>query len=224
MSQLHSQLIAIRSSLDHIRQRHTLEQQQIVRLQQRLDTLATEKELLLKTVGLIDRTIAVISANGIGKIEATVTNGLNLVFSDQERLEFHINKKDGSRGNTYELEVQQGDARGPILDTFGGGIVNVTSFLLRVMLLKRFKLAKVLVLDESFNNVSAQYLPMVSELLRSLAHDGGFTIFAVSHQPTLSAAADHVYRAVDTGDGPPILQKLTPAQVAEIRRAAEAGA
>lgn len=220
MSQLLAELITLRGAIDRIRQRYAWEQEQIERLHARLRELEAEKTLLVRVVGLIDRTIMVVSANGIGRIESTVTNGLNLVFAGQEPMAFRVMKKEGALGNSYELEIQQGAVHGPILDTFGGGVANVTSFLLRVMMLKRFKLAKFLVLDESFNNVSGQYLPMVSELLRSLAHEGDFTIFAVSHQAVLAAAADHVYRAIENPDGPPLLQRLTSAQMAEIRREA----
>jgi hypothetical protein len=79
------------------------------------------------------------------------------------------------------------------MTSFGGGVQNVVAFLLRVILVKRFKLAKFLVLDEQFSNVSPEYQPKVSQMLRELA-DLGFTIFAVSHQPMITEAADTVYR------------------------------
>lgn len=83
------------------------------------------------------------------------------------------------------------------MDSFGGGPVNVIAFLLRVIMVKRFKLAKFLALDESFNNVSSDYLPLVSEMLQKLCREHGFTILAVTHQPVLAGAADRVYRITD---------------------------
>jgi ABC-type Mn2+/Zn2+ transport system ATPase subunit len=59
-------------------------------------------------------------------------------------------------------------------------------------MIKRFQLGKLLVVDETFNNVSPKYLPKVSELLKTLADDD-FTIFAISHQAPLADAADHAY-------------------------------
>lgn len=220
---LFEELVALRTSLGSVHQRLSFERQTALKLQARMDEIEREKTLLIKAVGLIDRAIVVISSNGIGRIEKTVTEGLQLVFHDPT-LAFKVIKKEGAGGNRYELEGWQGEVHGPILETFGGGVANVVSFLLRVIMIKRFKLAKFIVIDESFNNVSAQFLPMVSEMLRSLAHDGGYTIFAVTHQPMLAAAADHVYRAVEVPDGPPVLQELSAQQMVEIRRAAEAGA
>lgn len=211
---MHTLLTTHRARLAGVHQRLEYENQQAARFEKRMAEIEAEKAELSKAVGLIDKAIEVISANGVGRIETTVTNGLRLVFDDPT-LGLKILKKEGARGNSYEPVGQQGEVEGPFLDTFGGGIVNVAAFLLRIIMLKRFKLARFLVLDESFNNVSAQYLPMVSELLRSLARDGGYTIFAVTHQPILALAADRIYRVVPGEDGaPPTILQTTASELA----------
>lgn len=218
MSQLSTELTALRTRLDRVRQRLEFENQQSARIDARLAEIEAEKSALVKAVALIDKTIEVVSANGIGRIETTVTNGLRLVFDDPT-LSMKVVKNEGKRGNSYEIIGRQKKGEewveGPFLDTFGGGVANVASFLFRVLMVKRFKMAKVFILDESFNNVSAQRLPMVSKLLRSLAHDGGYTIFVVTHQPILALAADRIYRAVpDPEDGPPSLEEITTSELA----------
>lgn len=218
MSELTQELTALRTRLDRVRQRLEFERQATRRIDTRLSEIESEKGDLVKAVALIDKTIEVVSANGIGRIESTVTNGLRLVFNDPT-LSMKVVKNEGKRGNSYEIvgRQQKGDQliEGPFLETFGGGVANVASFLFRILMLKRFKLAKVLILDETFNNVSAQYLPMVSKLLRSLAHDGGYTIFAVTHQPILALAADRIYRAVPGIEGePPSLEEITNGELA----------
>ena len=214
-----TELTSTRANLAHIHQRFAYETEQAGRIQDKLVVLGAEKMMLVKAVALIDKTIEVISANGINRIESTVTNGLRLVFADSD-LAFKVIKKEGTRGNSYSLEVAQGEVHGPILDTFGGSVANVVSFLLRVILIKRFHLAKFLVADESFNNVSSLHLPMVSQLLRTLASDGGYTIMAVTHQPILAASADRVYRVVAGVSTPPTLLRLTDSEILEIKEAA----
>jgi ABC-type lipoprotein export system ATPase subunit len=92
---------------------------------------------------------------------------------------------------------------------FGGGVQNLCAFLLRVIMIKRFKLAKVIVLDESFNNVNgARNQRRLSEMLRTLADDFGFTILAITGQKRLAAAADNIYE-VDTGGPTPALRLRT---------------
>ena len=178
--------------LSQIATRREQEVKTLAELKAKMDEYAAQKAELLKAVALIDKTIGVVSANGIGKIESTVTNGLHLVFSNPD-YGLRVIKKETARGNNYYLEVYKGAVAGPVLSTFGGGVSNVIAFLLRVIMIKRFKLGKLLVVDENFNNVSPKYLPKVSELLKTLADDGGYTIFAISHQEALSDAADHFY-------------------------------
>ena len=178
--------------LSQIATRREQEVKTLAELKAKMDEYAAQKAELLKAVALIDKTIGVVSANGIGKIESTVTNGLQLVFSNPDYC-LRVIKKETARGNNYYLEVYKGAVAGPVLSTFGGGVSNVIAFLLRVIMIKRFKLGKLLVVDENFNNVSPKYLPKVSELLKTLADDGGYTIFAISHQEALSDAADHFY-------------------------------
>ncbi len=192
----------------------------IARLKTKISTLESEKVQLVKVVGLLDRAIAIISANGIGKIESIVTAGLQLVFNDP-KMGLIVEKKEGARGNSFRLLVRQGDVKGDPMDSNSGGIVNVIAFLLRVILIKRFKLAQLIILDESFNNVSAEYQPRVSELLHEMCQKYKFTVFAVTHQPRLIRQADAVYRVSRTQGQPPILRKIEGTELEELRQSSE---
>src|ERR1039457_6971036 len=100
MNLLQTELTTARASLAHVHQRFEYETKQVERIQERLAAIGAEKTQLVKAVALIDRTIEVISSNGIGRIESTVTNGLRLVLADPE-IAFKVLKKEGARGNTY---------------------------------------------------------------------------------------------------------------------------
>ncbi len=182
-----------RNSYNLTQEQVKYEAAQVVRLKGKITQLEDDKKQLVKAVGVIDKVITIISANGIGKIESIVSGGLQLIWPD---LSFVVEKKEGVRGNSYRLLLRKGNVTGPPMSTFGGGPVNVCAFLLRVIMIKRFKLAKFLAVDESFNNVSEHYLPQVSAMLTRLCHDHGFKIFAVTHQPVLAASADVVYELV----------------------------
>ena len=91
------------------------------------------------------------------------------------------------------------DSRGletDVIDARGGGLVNVASFLLRVLLLlsARPVLSRVLILDESFVNISREYRPALTELLRRMVDEGGIQILLITHSDDLTDAADVVYR------------------------------
>src|SRR5271156_303510 len=184
------------------KQQLAYEEQNLSRLHSKLAQIETEKAQLVMAVGLIDRATQIISANGIGKIESVVSAGLQMVFRDKS-MGLVLNKKEGARGSSYELLLRQGNFIGKPMDSFGGGVVNVIAFLLRVIMVKRFKLAKFLAVDESFNNVNGEgHVSMVSEMLQKLCHEHGYTILAITGQqtaelPALAKAADRVYRITD---------------------------
>jgi DNA repair exonuclease SbcCD ATPase subunit len=193
---------AVVSSID---QRLQYESATISRLTARIKILESEKSELVKAVGTIDRCVQIVSSNGIGKIEGIVSDGLRRVFGN-DQIGLFIEKKETARGNSYRLLVRKGETVGNPMDSFGGGVQNVVAFLLRVILIKRFKLAPVLCLDEQFSNVSLEYQSKISQMLKTLA-GMGFTIFAISHQPAITAAADTIYEVVVDEGFPPVLRK-----------------
>lgn len=205
---LASRIGTVRSTVDRLNQQLDYESSTIVRIGRQIKELEDEKAQLVKAVGLIDRCIQIISANGIGKIESIVSDGLRRVFNDPT-LTLVVEKKSQARGNVYRLLVQKdgGEPYDP-MNSYGGGVVNVIALLLRLILIKRFKLAKLIVLDEQFNNVSTDYLPTVSALLKTLTDKHGYTILAVTHQPILADAADSVYQVIVEKGKPPALHKV----------------
>lgn len=206
---LQSRISRVHATVTAIKQRHEYEANTIARHTARIKQLEEEKAELVKAVGVIDRCIQVISANGIGKIEGIVTDGLHRVFGNKT-LALVIEKNETKRGINYKIQVKKGETIGNPMESFGGGVQNMVAFLLRLILIKRFKLAQFLALDEQFSNVSPQYQPRVAQLLKTLT-GMGFTIFAVSHQPLITSSADNIYELVLNDSGfqtVPTLRKL----------------
>jgi DNA repair exonuclease SbcCD ATPase subunit len=133
-------------------------------------------------------------------IEQLVTRGLQQIFDDS--LSFHIIQTVKAKAASVEFVVRTSLAGGgvvdtPVMDARGGGLAATIGFLLRVviLLLKRGNDdPTVLVLDETFAMVSAEYLPHVAEFLRTLVDDTGMQIIMVTHQEELTENADLVYR------------------------------
>jgi DNA repair exonuclease SbcCD ATPase subunit len=216
MEQALSNRIAVfRNGRSRIEQQLENERLTITRLTNKIERIKDESAQLVKAVALIDRCIEVISANGIGKIESIVSGGLHQVFKDKT-LGLVVEKKETARGYSYRLLIRHGDTVGNPMESFGGGVQNVAAFLLRVILIKRFKLAKLLVVDESFNNVSVDYIDYitnVSAMLKTLAETHGYTILAVTHQPKLAEAAKNIYEV--TPSKPPVLRKRDYVSISE---------
>lgn len=144
------------------------------------------------------------------RVESLVTRGLRAVFGRAD-LEFFFEPRvhGGIVGIVPALRSKFGDRtiEVGIVEGHGGGIADVISFLLRVVVLSlaRPKLTPFLVLDEPFRHVSLEYLRGCAQLLKELNRSAGIQFFLVTHKPDLLDAADVVYRSSNE-DGRTIFQ------------------
>lgn len=132
------------------------------------------------------------------KIEELVTRGLVTIFGDD--LSFHVLQT--QRGKTPEVKFIVRSQAGsktvetPVMDARGGGLAAVVGFLLRlvVMLLSKDVKEPVLVLDESFSHVSAEYEQPLAEFIKELVDKTRVQIIMVTHSDAFSEFADKRYR------------------------------
>jgi DNA repair exonuclease SbcCD ATPase subunit len=132
-------------------------------------------------------------------IEELVTRGMQTIFDDS--LSFHIVQS--VKGKTANVEFLLRTTRGetmmetPVLEARGGGLAVTIGFLLRVvvMLLRGgTREQNILVLDETFSHVSAEYLEPLGNFLREIVEKTEIQIIMVTHQPEFAEYADRVYR------------------------------
>lgn len=133
------------------------------------------------------------------KIEGIVTSGLQMIFD--ETLSFHIIQSTKAKAATVEFVVRttlpNTVVETGVLDARGGGLAAVIGFLLRlvVMLLEKGPNGdNILILDETFAMVSAEYLEPLGQFLREIVDKTGVQLLMVTHQPEFSEHADTVYR------------------------------
>lgn len=200
---IESRLRALRLELEHRRGRRDT----ILAAAERDEAAALEHqanaELAQKATEVIQAAIEARRQELREKVESLVTRGLRAVFGRSD-LEFFFETRihGGTVGIVPALRSRFGDREieAGIVDGHGGGIADVISFLLRVivLILTRPKLTPFLVLDEPFRHVSLEYLRGAATLLRELNRSGGIQFFMVTHKPDLLDAADVVYRSSNT--------------------------
>lgn len=132
-------------------------------------------------------------------LETLVTQGLRTIFADD--LSFHLVPGVRAKTPVVDMVVRSRLADGTavetdILSARGGGLAAVIGFLLRlvILLLSRSRQDTVLLLDETFAHVSADYLPRLIEFLKDLVAKTGVQIVLVTHDESFQEAADTVYR------------------------------
>jgi DNA repair ATPase RecN len=167
--------------------------------------LKEEIELLTNDVDLYNKvaiTLASIGeqrqADAQTKIEELVTRGLTSIF--QEDISFHVVQT--QRGKTPEVKflvksrgLNGASVETPVMDSRGGGLAAVVGFLLRLVVLLLSKDQEpILILDESFSHVSAEYERPLAEFIKELVDKTRVQIFLVTHSDAFFEFADARYR------------------------------
>lgn len=115
------------------------------------------------------------------RISAVVTRCLAAVFDDPYQFRIKFEQKRGKTEASL-LFVREGVELDP-LTASGGGAVDIAAFALRVacVVMARPAVARVLVMDEPFKFLSAQYRDRARLMLETLSTDLGVQIVMVTH-------------------------------------------
>jgi ABC-type uncharacterized transport system YnjBCD ATPase subunit len=115
------------------------------------------------------------------QISKVVSSCLEAVFDDPYEFKIVFERK---RGRTEaQLRFTRRGLDVDPLTASGGGMVDVAAFALRVscLALHRPRLSRVVVLDEPFRFVSAEYQDNVRKMLEQLTKDMGMQMILVTH-------------------------------------------
>lgn len=176
--------------------------------------LHTQVAALSAEIATLERVTAVLTSLGEERqaaayttIETLVTTGLRTIFAEPG-LSFHIvpaskNALGPSAGVDFAVttDLASGPVTTSVLAARGGGLSAVVGFLLRVVVLLLGPASgpgpgareHLLVLDETFAHLSAQYLPAMGAFLRQIVDRSGLQILLVTHQPEFKEYADLSY-------------------------------
>lgn len=168
--------------------------------------LQAEVAQLTELVADLDRVTLLLNSMGEDRqqkaqntIEELVTRGLQTIFDDS--LSFHIIQT--TRGKSVQVDFMvrttlEGRAIDtPVMDSRGGGLIATVGYLLRlvvILLTRGQRQDTLMVLDETFAHVSAEYLRNVAAFVREVVDKTGVQHIIVTHQEELVEGADKVHR------------------------------
>lgn len=173
-------LTRLHNDLQLARRQRKLERAELSRLNGQSTDL-TEAQQLLQGIA------AEVQRRSHEAVASLVTRCLKTVFGD-DSYEFRINFEQ-RRGRTEADLVFHRDGKDIDPSTAsGGGVCDVAAFALRLacLLLSRPAKRKLLVLDEPMRMLSAEYQPIVRELIETLADELSLQIVMVTHSPNLA--------------------------------------
>lgn len=130
-------------------------------------------------------------------INEFLTQGVNIVYPDRGLI---VQARIGDRGSRKTMEFFVGELKDgeylftPLIRASGGGVQVLVAFLLQILVIINRGLARFVLLDELFMQVSAEYIPNLFELFRMLKEEFQVDILLISQDPRLIAGATKKYR------------------------------
>ena len=199
LDQLISQNSILESKLSQLDGQFTLLNKQIAENECKLKILSHKREIYTKAIELL----TIIQETLQNKIKegftSIVTYALRYVFNDDYKFELNFDR----RGNLQEIDFNvlppNRKEATDIMDSSGGGVIDVVSFSLRIILMELSKpqIEGFVALDESFKHLSTCYLPNAYKLLKEINKKTNRQIILVTHQQDFINYAD---KAIKIGE------------------------
>lgn len=124
-------------------------------------------------------------------IKEVVNDGLHYVFG--EKIQIDITSAIKNNKITYSIAIINSDGESGTKESYGGGVLAVISFLLKLTIHYLDKQYPLIVLDESLTFVSENYQERLSLFIREISEKFGYDVLLVSHQPKLNTHANKIY-------------------------------
>lgn len=162
-----------------LREEYKLQEKSIIVMKELIDKLSQQH--IKKLVDLLSFALKTIFYDKNYSVELKVENK-----RDYKAAQFFLVEKIGEEVLKYDFE-----------DGIGGGILAIVGFVLQVFYLGYFKLAKIIFCDESFSQISDQYIDGLMSFIHKLSEKRGFIFVLISHDKRLIDRGDKVYEVED---------------------------
>ncbi len=155
-------------------------------------------------------------------VESLVTLAIQTVFVD-EGYKFLVEFDLKSNHSIINLLVQQGDKEAYVPeDEQGGGLLDIISFALRIVLwsLEKPRSRNVILMDEPFRFCGA-LTPLAANMMKEISLELGIQIIVVTHSQDLENIADRCWRINRVKGGESIVQLIGNEEIKEVKQEKE---
>jgi DNA repair exonuclease SbcCD ATPase subunit len=129
------------------------------------------------------------------KFEYQISNLVSAALASVFPEPYKFQLKFVQRRNKTEVDFlfsKNGNVTDDLINTSGGGVVDVASFALRVALWSIKRTRPVMLIDEAFRFLSLDLQEKASEMIKEVAERLGIQVIMVSHLPGMIKASDKV--------------------------------
>ena len=184
---LQETIAELETSLSILRGQLKERTERIESLRNEIATLEEDEGILSKVLELFKVVGETVRREVKERIEKLVSSVLTTVF--EEPFYFKINILRRRDQIEVDFNIASSNMEGDILGVRGGGIADVMSITLRIILAEMLKVEGPLILDEPLRMVSEEYVPNVASFLVELSKKFNRQIICITHNKTLADAA-----------------------------------
>jgi DNA repair exonuclease SbcCD ATPase subunit len=190
-------LTAFRDQLVREKTRQEETRKQLDALVAECATLEAYQAVVQAALDLLEQSNIVSRDYMKAEIEKLVTQGLRIIFEDAH-IEFGINFTTKRNQTEAEFVISRGESEenmitGDILSTYGGGLVDIISISLRIIIMQLMKAQGPMLLDEPGKNISAQYIGNFGKFLTQISKTFDRQIIMITHNDRLAEFADNTF-------------------------------
>lgn len=157
---------------------------------ERLKFLKCTKDLYLNAVDLMYQ-------ESIGVLQETLNSAMQYVMKDKDySVKLELEDKRGAKTLNLALIDNEKGFEVDLKDGVGQGVRTIISFVLKAYYLVNDN-SKVLMLDEKYSALSAQYIPYFMEFLKKFTEERDFIIVMITHDNRFVNYGDKVYIVAD---------------------------
>lgn len=183
VEELGHELISVRGDLTRKLGQLELVQTQNAQAEASIVSLGKQEQVLRATSEVLRRLTELQRRSVVERLEHLVSRGLQIVFENESYI-FKIASRSLRNEVSFSFLLSREGVETDIFDATGGGVIDIVSILLRIFVLFYFRsdVRRLLVLDEPFKHLSAEYQDGVAKLLEHLSEQTGIQMIIVSHR------------------------------------------
>uniref|UniRef100_A0A6M3MA13 Uncharacterized protein n=1 Tax=viral metagenome TaxID=1070528 RepID=A0A6M3MA13_9ZZZZ len=189
-----------RQQVDKKKARKELLEQQFLSREEEIGDKKAQAEKVTKARWVLSEVARLTQEKFKGYVESLVTMAIRSIFD--RPYEFLVDFEIKRNKSECYLRVREGDWEPYVpKDEQGGGIIDVISFALRVVLwsLQKPRSRNVIILDEPMKNMG-DLIFLGGQMLREISHRLGFQLLIVTHEKELVNIADRAWEVRHNGE------------------------
>lgn len=187
-------------------------------LQQDIEQLITKQETLSKEQIILDQVNQFLASAIQEKVTTTkhqledlVNQGLQYIFTESS-ISIRIDSSFKNNKTVFSLKINKDNLNSGRAEDFGGGVLAVVSFLLKICSVIITNTERFILFDESLSFISKEYEERTSQFIAKICEQLNFDIALVTHKEGITKYAHTAYEAQGNPLSGTVFKSINPQQ------------